>query len=167
MGKSTPPKPPATKKRKRAPPKKKKSVPPPPAELPLDLAEKLEKIQNHSNMVVEGINAYSKHMTKMSQHVQFLHTKLLEQTRIYNGEFRRLNNVIEHLEHQVRQQSCDNTPLPPLFDLDDELMFVEPMTVEGDVGLGSCDEHLMSEEELVQCISADGNQRANALRLPL
>ena len=159
MGKAaTPPKPPATKKRKRAPVKRKAPPPPlPPPHVPLDLAEKLEKIQEHSNMVVKQVNNASEHMTMMTQHIQFLHKKLIEQHGLYAREFKRLENAIDDLECQLRRQGSE--PLSPLFDeLDNVPMYVEPMTVEEAVGLRNFDQHLMSEEELVQCMSTGDNE---------
>ena len=108
MGKAaTPLKAPTTKKRRRALPHKKKVKPHPPPplpppHLPMDLAEKLEKIQEHSNMVVKHVNTAGKQMTIMTQHVHFLHQKLLEQSKLYAIEFRRINNIVCDLEDRLR-----------------------------------------------------------------
>ena len=49
------------------------------------------QLNKHLNVCVARVNL-------LTEHVQFLHKKLLEQTRLYNREFRRLNDRCDEIE---------------------------------------------------------------------
>ena len=65
-----------------------------------ELQSQNHHLKEHLNMCVSRINL-------LTEHVQFLHKKLLERTKLYNNEFKRLNDRCDELE-EPHLEKCKN-----------------------------------------------------------
>lgn len=121
----------ATVDAKTSPPKKKK--------LTMVLLEKQDQeITNHVNMTVQRVNC-------VIQHLNFLHKKLIEMTRLYNNEFGNLKQQINDLRfRQDQTYPCDPPSLPPFFDT---LCNIDPIAYTPDPDL-----EMMSENDLIKSV---------------
>lgn len=101
------------------------------------------RLNDHLNMCVSRINL-------LTEHVQFLNAKFLESTKLYNREFRRLNDRCDEIEGP-QLEKCRNF-LPEVFGCVGEehsKTTVDPIHY--------FDEFIMTEEELADVIAQPAN----------
>lgn len=109
-----------------------------------ELQSQNHHLNEHLNMCVARINL-------LTEHVQFLHKKLLERTKLYNNEFRRLDERCDELEEPHLEKYRNFEPeIFGYFGEENHETALDPIQT---VKQYSFEEDFMSEQELTDAIA--------------